>query len=61
MVCPCKNCKDRWVTDTSRCHSTCPKYAEWKAYVDTLNHRSTAVKARNNRVGTVLYGRKNRP
>ena len=28
---PCQGCKDRWVNETGRCHTTCEKYAEFKA------------------------------
>lgn len=24
----CKNCPDRWVNETGRCHDTCEKYIE---------------------------------
>lgn len=28
-ACPCKGCKDRWVTETSICHIYCDRYKEW--------------------------------
>ena len=27
---PCLGCKDRWVTENDRCHSSCDKYISWK-------------------------------
>lgn len=29
MNCPCKGCTKRWVSETSRCHSSCNEYKEW--------------------------------
>lgn len=26
---PCKNCPDRWVTETDRCHGHCEKYLKF--------------------------------
>lgn len=58
MVCPCKGCQDRRVTGKDRCHSTCSKYTEWKAYADEINRRCTSDKVRYYIIGDILFGRK---
>lgn len=58
MVCPCKGCPDRWVTDVDRCHSTCSKYAEWRACADELNRHRATRKACEYEIGDILFGRK---
>lgn len=53
MNAPCKGCKDRYVTETTRCHSTCERYKEWlelsskaKAEKDKLLNTTTIGSAR---------------
>lgn len=36
MVCPCKDCKERY----SACHSHCNRYKEWRAELDKLKEEN---------------------
>ena len=36
MIAPCKDCTDRFVTETSRCHDTCTKYKEFLEYTNAI-------------------------
>lgn len=29
MKCPCKDCKDRFITEHYSCHTICSSYKEW--------------------------------
>lgn len=58
---PCgKNCPDRWVSETSRCHSTCPKWAEYVADGDKERKNKLDDIKLNEDVNAVLKGRKRR-
>ena len=38
MNCPCKECKDRFVTEHYSCHAICNQYKEWskKQKIETM-------------------------
>ena len=38
MMCPCKDCKDRYLA----CHSNCSRYKEWRANLDKLKEENKA-------------------
>lgn len=60
MKCPCKDCRDRWVTDSNRCHSSCNAYAEWRKSVNVINRRRVDSKTCDDVIGSVLFGRKSK-
>lgn len=33
---PCLDCKDRWINENGRCHSTCEKYIEFTKRVKAI-------------------------
>lgn len=39
MNCPCKECKDRFVTEHYSCHAICNQYKEWSKNqrIETMN------------------------
>lgn len=39
---PCKNCKDRKVTDDYNCHSHCEKYLKMKEHFDMIREKRNA-------------------
>lgn len=41
MICPCKDCPDRFVG----CHGTCEKYGTWKAWKNAENETIKKAKA----------------
>lgn len=41
----CRGCKDRWVSDTGRCHTTCEKYL--KAQEEWLELKDKQRKEKN--------------
>lgn len=36
---PCLDCKDRWINETGRCHSSCEKYLTFKKEASDYNKR----------------------
>lgn len=57
-TCPCQGCKDRWVTSESRCHSTCTLYKDWKDRINKDQIDRAVFKQSEERVSSVLYGRR---
>ena len=37
LMSPCRDCKDRWINETGRCHSTCERYIEFKDKAKEIN------------------------
>lgn len=56
MICPCKGCTKRWVSDTSRCHASCTEYKQWHKFVRDLNTKAAKTKAEEDFVSSVLFG-----
>lgn len=46
ITAPCRGCTDRWVNENGTCHSTCERYADFKAYVAV---KSEAMKLEQSR------------
>lgn len=56
MKCPCKGCTRRWVSETSRCHSSCKEYKEWAEFTKQQKELLAERKAGFESIGKVLYG-----
>ncbi len=60
MVCPCKDCTKRWVTETTCCHSSCTEYKEWAEHNKRQSELLAKRKACTESIGKVLYGHRRR-
>lgn len=60
MTCPCKDCTKRWISGTSRCHSSCKEYKDWSNFNKQQNELLAKHKANKQSIGDVLYGHRNR-
>ena len=56
MTCPCKGCTKRWISETSRCHSSCKEYKEWSDFNKQQKDLLAKRKANFDSVGDVLFG-----
>lgn len=36
---PCMNCTERWVTETSRCHNSCERYAGYRSKINAVSNK----------------------
>lgn len=54
MNCPCKDCTDRWVSESSNCHVSCKRYIEWAAYIKEYN-RKESEQRRNAKAFDEIY------
>lgn len=48
MKVPCKDCKDRFVTESQTCHATCELYKEWKKEYNDETMRLAKKKSLDN-------------
>ena len=53
MSAPCKNCPNRSIG----CHGKCDKYAEFRAYCDSINAKRKAERDFNDFIHTVRSAR----
>ena len=51
---PCNGCTERWVTDTTRCHATCERYARFVAQKNAESAARIAAADAENDVDAVL-------
>lgn len=56
MTCPCKDCTKRWVSGTSRCHSSCKEYLDWSKVTQQHKELLAKRKADFDSTGDVLFG-----
>lgn len=57
MKCPCKDCKDRWVSSTSRCHAECDRYKEWHQKMQDKNRAHTKHKMDEDAIASIRFGK----
>lgn len=55
MTCPCKGCTKRWVSETSRCHSSCVEYKDWYKLNRHKKETFAKSKAGFDSAGNVLF------
>lgn len=55
MICPCKDCTTRWVSNTTRCHSSCKRYQDWHDEVVAKNEYIRQKKKENQAIGKIIY------
>lgn len=56
MTCPCKGCTKRWVSGTSRCHSSCKEYKDWSDFNKQQKELLSNHKESLDSVESVLFG-----
>ena len=53
---PCRDCKDRWITENDRCHSHCERYISWKnAYTKLVSDVNSAKSRETYNVVSALH------
>ena len=56
MTCACKGCTKRWISETSRCHSSCKEYKDCSYFNKQQKELLAKRKASFDSVGKVLFG-----